>query len=89
VNRSLRRAGLVGLFGLIPAGLGAGGATATTTGNQDLSCATYTTPGLDVAPTRVSTMVDGVPYVVVCVDHQGREVVNETFLYGVTAGLPS
>ena len=79
----VKRAAFVGLFGLVAAGLTSGAATATTGGPQDLSCATYSTPTLDVAPVRMSTMVDGVPYVVVCTDQQAREVVNETFLYGV------
>jgi DNA-binding CsgD family transcriptional regulator len=35
------------------------------------------TLGLDVVPTAVSTMVNGVPYVVDCLDAQGRELVSQ------------
>ena len=68
--------GVAGLSGLTSA------AQATTAAPQGISCSTYSTPSLDVAPVRVSQLTDGVPYVMVCVDQQGHETTNNVFIYG-------
>lgn len=66
-----------------------GTATGSTTASSDaslapdgpLTCATYDIPTLGSAVTPRPTLLDGLPYVIVCEDSADREVLSEAFIY--------
>ena len=76
--KRLMTSALVIVAGLLP--LRTSGASPATVGA--VRCSTYTVPGLDVAPVAVSTMTEGVPYVLVCTDQAGHELVNQIIIFG-------
>ena len=83
MTRLIARSALValtaGLLAMSPAR--AGSPVSTSVG-----CSTYSVPGLDVAPVPVSTLTDGVPYVIVCTDTHGNELINQVFIYASGRG---
>lgn len=49
--------------------------------NTPLSCTIYSVPTLDTSALPLSILTDGSPYVVVCQDSTGHEVINELFIH--------
>jgi hypothetical protein len=49
--------------------------------NMPLSCTIYSVPALDTSALALLILTDGSPYVIVCQDSTGHQVINELFIH--------